>query len=371
MGAHLAAQGAAGGRPHPRPHRPRGAHRARVHLSCSRARGRESAALGRGECGGEPRADRRHPLRLRGARGRRPDHQALAAARTRPRGPDQEADLPHHDQAFAGRRRHAGAPRPPEPDVEEARTPATESAGALTPEEQKAPRRRGARARGAKGRPEAAEPEAETEVAEPGRSGAGDGGGRRARAEAEENKEKPKRRAPRCAARRRKRRARANGSKGSSGRPARRRHPRLEVELVRRHEGLPRLPARGHQDPRAHLQEAVPRRAVRHPDPQGQAADHGRHLHCAAGHRHRQVGRRGRRAAQRAARAHPQERPHQHQRDQAPRARRQARSAVDRRAAREPRQLPPRDEALARLGDSVRRAGDQDRLRRPARRHAR
>ena len=35
---------------------------------------------------------------------------------------------------------------------------------------------------------------------------------------------------------------------------------------------------------------------LRHPDPQGQAADHGRHLHRAPRDRDRQVGRRGRRA---------------------------------------------------------------------------
>ena len=46
---------------------------------------------------------------------------------------------------------------------------------------------------------------------------------------------------------------------------------------------------------------------------------------------------RGRRAAQRGARDDPEERPHQHQRDQAPGARCEARRAVDRRAAAEPR----------------------------------
>ena len=93
----------------------------------------------------------------------------------------------------------------------------------------------------------------------------------------------------------------------------------------------------------------------RHPDPQGQAADHDRHLHRAPRDRDRQVGRRGRRAAQRGARDDPEERAHQHQRDQAPRARREARRAVDRRAAPEPRLVPARDEALARLGDPLRR----------------
>ena len=128
------------------------------------------------------------------------------------------------------------------------------------------------------------------------------------------------------------------------------------------------LHPRGRQDPRAHPRQARARRPVGHPDPQGQAADHGRHLHRAPGHRDRQVGRRGRRAAQGAARDHQQERPHQHQRDQAARARREARRAVDRRAAPEPRQLPARDEALARLRDPLGRAGHQDRLRRPPRR---
>ena len=64
-----------------------------------------------------------------------------------------------------------------------------------------------------------------------------------------------------------------------------------------------------------------------------------------------------------------QERPHQHQRDQAPRARREARRAVDRRAAPEPRQLPARDEALARLGDALRRPRREGPVRRPPRRH--
>ena len=66
-----------------------------------------------------------------------------------------------------------------------------------------------------------------------------------------------------------------------------------------------------------------------------------------------------------------QERPHQHQRDQAPRARREARRAVDRRAAPEPGQLPARDEALARLGDALGRPRREGAVRRPARRHAR
>ena len=135
-----------------------------------------------------------------------------------------------------------------------------------------------------------------------------------------------------------------------------------------REAGVRGLPARGREDPPAHPRKALPRGALRHPHPQGQAADHRGHLHGAPGNRHRQVRRRGRRAAPRAPRDHEEERPHQHQRDQAPRARRQARRAVDRGAAREPRQLPAGDEALARLGDALGRAGHQDRRGGPPRR---
>ena len=160
-----------------------------------------------------------------------------------------------------------------------------------------------------------------------------------------------RRRARQDAARRRRRWP--NGPESSSRRSARRRHPRLEVELDGRRQGVRGRAARGHQDPRAHHQEALARGAVGHPDPQGQAADHDRHLHRAPRHRDRQVRCRGRRAAQRSARAHQEERPHQHQRDQAPRARREARRPVDRRAAAEPRLVPARDEALARLARSA------------------
>ncbi len=144
-----------------------------------------------------------------------------------------------------------------------------------------------------------------------------------------------------------------NGSENSPWRPARRRHPRLEVELDGSRQGICGRADRGHQDPRAHSREALARRAVGHPDPQGQAADHDRHLHGAPRHRDRQVRCRGRRAAQRSACDDPEERAHQHQRDQASRARREARRAVDRGAATEPRVVPPRDEALARLGDPL------------------
>ena len=135
-----------------------------------------------------------------------------------------------------------------------------------------------------------------------------------------------------------------------------------------RQEGDRGLHPRGHPHPRPHQRQARPRGPVRHPDPQGQAADHGRHLHRTAGHRDRQVRGRGGRAPQGAPCHHRQERPHQHQRDQAPRARRAARRAVDRRAAPEPRRVPARDEALARVRDALGRAGDQDPVRWPPRR---
>ena len=226
--------------------------------------------LGRRERRGEPQPRRRRPGRLGRLRGRGPGHEALARPSARPRSPDPEAHLPHHGQAGRGRAR-AGA-------------------GA-------------ARAR------------------------AGAAGGGEARSAS-------RRRSARRPRRRRKRRRPPNGSENPSRRPARGRHPRLEVELVHGHEGVLGVPARGHQDPRAHLQQARARGPVRHPDPQGRAADHDRHLHGAPGDRDRQVRRRGRRAAQGHPRHDQQGRPHQHQRDQAARARREARRAVDRRAAR-------------------------------------
>ena len=117
------------------------------------------------------------------------------------------------------------------------------------------------------------------------------------------NAEDAERRRPRAREAEGARRAKASGPESSSRRAPRRRDPRLEVELVHDQQGLQGRPARGHQDPRAHQQEARPRRPVGHPDPQGQAADHDRHLHGAPGDRDRQVRRRGRRAAPRRARA--------------------------------------------------------------------
>ena len=162
---------------------------------------------------------------------------------------------------------------------------------------------------------------------------------------------------------------RANGPESPSRRPPGRHHPRLEVELVHVEQGVRRRAARGREDPRAHLRQARPRGPVGHPDPQGQAARDHRRLHRAPGHRHRQVGRGGGRAAPRDPRHDAEERPDQHQRDQAARARREARRTVDRRAAREPSQLPACDEALPGVGHALWRSRRQGAVRRPARRH--
>jgi large subunit ribosomal protein L22 len=92
------------------------------------------------------------------------------------------------------------APGPGTDEVEEVvEAPATESAGALTPEEQKAAAKtRRPREVAPKAEPEAAEPEAETEVAEPQAEAAPETeAAGEPEPEAEENKEKPKRRAPR------------------------------------------------------------------------------------------------------------------------------------------------------------------------------
>ena len=186
-----------------------------------------------------------------GVRRRGPDAQALPRPRARPRVRDPQAHVPHHGGARAERLQRSRRPRP--------RRRLRRGASAL--------RSRRRRADGDYGRADGGR-RAGDDRGEPRNStGRGDGG--------------------------------ANGSEDSSGRTARRRHPRLEVQLVHRQEGVPGVHPRGRPHPRAHLQEARARGAVRHPDPQGQAADHGRHLHRAPGHRHRQVRRRGRRAAQR------------------------------------------------------------------------
>ena len=59
----------------------------------------------------EPGLERRRPRRRGRLRRRGPDAQALAAARARPRQPDSQAHVPHHDQARAGARPSVGRPR--------------------------------------------------------------------------------------------------------------------------------------------------------------------------------------------------------------------------------------------------------------------
>ena len=122
------------------------------------------------------------------------------------------------------------------------------------------------------------------------------------------------------------------------------------------------------RDPRSHPRQALARRALGHPHPQGLPADHDRHLHRAPGHRDRQVRQRGRGAAPGRARHDPQGRARQHQRDQAARAGRQPGRPVRRRAAAEPRLVPARHEALAGLGHALGRPGRAHPLRRPPRR---
>ena len=139
-----------------------------------------------------------------------------------------------------------------------------------------------------------------------------------------------------------------NGSESSSRGDSRGLHPRLEVQLVQREHFADYL-NEDVQHPRPHPRQARARRPVRHHDPQGRQRGRGQHPHGPSGHRDRQVRLRGRRAAPRPAPDDPQADQGQHPRDQAPRARRQARGPVDRRAAPEPRRLPPRDEARAHL----------------------
>ena len=313
MGAHVRPQGAARARQRPRSDRARGPHRARVHAEGRRARDRPRARLGRRERRVGPRPRRRRARRRRRVRGRGADAEAVARPRARPREPDPQAHVPHHD------RRRAESP----------------TSGSRAAEGREAAGRGGAGAR---------DPEPKTQPTV---------------------EEKPK--AP-SRLRKKKEAVAANGPEGASRRSSRRRHPRLEVQLVDRQEGDRRLPARGHQDPRPHQRQARACRVVGHPDPQGQAAGDGRHLHRAPRDRDREVRGRGGRAPQGPPRHHRQERPHQHQRDQAARARRAARRAVDRGAAPEPRRVPARDEALPRVGDAVGRAGHQDPVRRAARR---
>ncbi len=80
-----------------------------------------------------------------------------------------------------------------------------------------------------------------------------------------------------------------NGSEDSPGRLPHRDHSRLEVQLVLR-EGVRRVPDRGRAHPRSHPRQALARRPLGHPHPQGLPAHHDRHLHGASRHRDREVG---------------------------------------------------------------------------------
>ena len=193
----------------------------RVHAARRSCRHREGAALGRCErrVGARPRRRRaRDPRRLRR---RGPDAQALARPRPWPRQSHPQAHVPYHPD----RRR--------EPE---------------------------GRRRGRSGRPKSPPRRTPRHPTHPPAT-------------------RSRSRARRSVRRRRRRRLLPDGPEDPSWRPTRRCHPRLEVELVHRQEGVRRLHPRGCPHPRAHHRQAVPRRPVRHPDPQGQAADHGRHLH--------------------------------------------------------------------------------------------
>ena len=243
--------------------RARGADDPRLLEARRREGRREGAALGRRERRVAPRPalERRRARRRRRLRRRGPDAEALARPRPRPR-------------------RAASASARATSRSSSRRAPARRSTAAMAP-----PSRAG---RGAEA------PRAE--AVEPRRSRT-----RLPRSRRPTSRERPRSRRPAAEAEPRlDEETRANGPEDSSGRPPRGRHPRLEVQLVHRQEGVRGLHPRGRQDPRAHLQQARARGAVGHPDPQGQAADHGRHLHRAPGHRDRQVGRRGRRAASRS-----------------------------------------------------------------------
>ena len=265
-----------------------------------RARHREGAALGRRERRGEPRPRRRRPRRR---------------GRLRRRGPDAEA---------LARRAPAAA------STGSASAPATSrssSAAALRAAGQRARAPRSSRADGDR------RPRRPRDAAAPRRSRS-------------------------AGAPRRRRRRWPNGPEGSSRRPARRRHPRLEVELVRGQEGVRRRTSLEDVKIRDHIYGKLAHAGLSdiliRKDKQRITID----IYTARPGI--VIGKSGVEVDALRKELHAitqQERPHQHQRDQAARARREARRAVDRRAAPEPRQLPPRDEALARLGDALGRAG--------------
>ena len=306
-----------------------------------------------------PGLQRRGPRRLGGRRRLRSDPEALAGTRPRPRRPDQEADVPHHHPPADGRARgdDAARCRRPRPRLPKR----TRRAKAEAPV---APATRGVcRA----GEPEAEAVSAEVEAPaeekpKPARTRRrpqpkpetrrGRRGGRpprrsrrpRARARRRSLPRRPTRREtaekPKRASRKKRGLRAAKGRSGDERRDdsqcGRRRqlvgqkvHPGgLRVGIIHDwksnwYTGAKEFPRYLMEDVkiRDHIVgQAQPRGALGHPHREGQAADQDRHLHGAARDRHRQVGRRGRRASPRGSRAHPEERPHQHQRDQAARS---------------------------------------------------
>ncbi len=97
---------------------------------------------------------------------------------------------------------------------------------------------------------------------------------------------------------------------------------------------LRRLPGRGRPRSADHINAKLEHAGLsRHHDPQGRHRGRGQHPHGPPGHRDRQVRLGGRRAASRPQPDDRQGDQGQHPRDQAPRARRQARRAVGCRAA--------------------------------------
>ena len=187
---------------------------------------------------GQPRPRRRRALRPHCHGRLRPDAQALARTRARPRRPDQEAHLPHHHRARAPRgaghsrsapeagpgRRSGSEPEPEAEAVEEEEAPkpkraprkkAAETAETAEekPKPKRAPREEGRDRRGGRTKPK----RAPRKKAEP-------------KASAEQAEDHSARR----------RRRTASGPQSPSRRSARRCHPRMEVQLVHGHEGVPR-----------------------------------------------------------------------------------------------------------------------------------
>ena len=133
--------------------------------------------------------------------------------------------------------------------------------------------------------------------------------------------------------------------------------------------GVFQAPARGHGDPRPHPEAAARRPAIskvviERPHRKCRVTVHtapSRRADRQEGHRHRE-------AAQRDRRADGLGGASQHRRDPQAGDRRRADRRGHRPAARAPRRLPPRDEALGAVGAALRRARHPHQRRRPSRR---